>query len=83
VESQWEDINPHEQGWPRRRYYRMTQDGAERAPHEHPAQAPAPVHDLELNLDGALDCAPRCSDRSPASRALVVYRGERGSGHQR
>src|SRR6185437_4354188 len=28
LESWWEDTDPHEQGRPRRRYYRLTQDGA-------------------------------------------------------
>lgn len=31
VESRWEDEDPHEQGRPRRRYYKLTPDGAERA----------------------------------------------------
>jgi PadR family transcriptional regulator, regulatory protein PadR len=32
VESDWEDgIDPHEQGRPRRRYYKITPDGAEQA----------------------------------------------------
>src|SRR5512135_1764924 len=31
VESRWEDIKPAEEGRPRRRYYRLTEDGAERA----------------------------------------------------
>jgi PadR family transcriptional regulator PadR len=31
VESRWEDTSPSERGRPRRRYYRMTEDGAERA----------------------------------------------------
>ena len=31
LESRWEDISPREQGRPRRRYYRLTKDGAERA----------------------------------------------------
>jgi DNA-binding PadR family transcriptional regulator len=31
LESAWEDIDPHEQGRPRRRYYTLTPDGAERA----------------------------------------------------
>src|SRR5437660_11211890 len=29
--SRWEDIDPGKQGRPRRRYYRLTEDGAERA----------------------------------------------------
>jgi DNA-binding PadR family transcriptional regulator len=29
--SRWEDINPQTEGRPRRRYYRLTEDGAERA----------------------------------------------------
>jgi PadR family transcriptional regulator, regulatory protein PadR len=31
VESRWEDADPQHEGRPRRRYYRFTQDGAERA----------------------------------------------------
>ena len=31
LESRWEDASPHEQGRPRRRYYRLTEDGAGRA----------------------------------------------------
>lgn len=31
LESRWENASPHEQGRPRRRYYRLTTDGAERA----------------------------------------------------
>ncbi|MGO8958694.1 MAG: PadR family transcriptional regulator [Streptosporangiaceae bacterium] len=32
LESSWEDeANAHEEGRPRRRYYRLTEDGAERA----------------------------------------------------
>jgi|SRR3954447_18700193 PadR family transcriptional regulator PadR len=31
VISCWEDINPQDEGRPRRRYYRLTEDGAERA----------------------------------------------------
>lgn len=29
--SRWEDIDPHEHGRPRRRYYRLTSDGAQRS----------------------------------------------------
>jgi len=29
--SRWEDINPATEGRPRRRYYKLTEDGAERA----------------------------------------------------
>jgi PadR family transcriptional regulator PadR len=29
--SRWEDIEPEDEGRPRRRYYRLTEDGAERA----------------------------------------------------
>jgi PadR family transcriptional regulator PadR len=29
--SRWEDIKPQDEGRPRRRYYRLTEDGAERA----------------------------------------------------
>jgi len=31
LESRWEDIDPVVEGRPRRRYYRLSQDGAERA----------------------------------------------------
>jgi PadR family transcriptional regulator PadR len=31
VISRWEDITPRDEGRPRRRYYRLTEDGAERA----------------------------------------------------
>jgi len=31
LESRWEDVSPHEQGRPRRRYYALTSDGAELA----------------------------------------------------
>src|SRR5580693_3129395 len=31
LESRWEDASPQEEGRPRRRYYRLTEDGAERA----------------------------------------------------
>jgi PadR family transcriptional regulator PadR len=31
LESHWEDVKPEEEGRPRRRYYRLTEDGAESA----------------------------------------------------
>jgi DNA-binding PadR family transcriptional regulator len=31
LESRWEEIDSHEEGRPRRRYYKMTEDGAELA----------------------------------------------------
>jgi DNA-binding PadR family transcriptional regulator len=31
LESRWEDVDPHNEGRPRRRYYRLNPDGAERA----------------------------------------------------
>lgn len=31
LESRWEDAVPHDEGRPRRRYYKLTEDGAERA----------------------------------------------------
>jgi DNA-binding PadR family transcriptional regulator len=31
LESRWEDASPQQEGRPRRRYYRLTEDGAERA----------------------------------------------------
>lgn len=31
LDSRWEDVDPSEQGRPRRRYYQLSPDGAERA----------------------------------------------------
>jgi DNA-binding PadR family transcriptional regulator len=31
LESRWEEVDPHQQGRPRRRYYRLTDEGAESA----------------------------------------------------
>jgi PadR family transcriptional regulator PadR len=31
LESRWEDVDPHQEARPRRRYYRLSRDGAERA----------------------------------------------------
>ncbi|WP_239139367.1 PadR family transcriptional regulator [Sphaerisporangium krabiense] len=31
LDSRWEEADPHEQGRPRRRYYKLTPNGAERA----------------------------------------------------
>jgi PadR family transcriptional regulator PadR len=31
LESRWEDVVPQDEGRPRRRYYKLTQEGAERA----------------------------------------------------
>ncbi|MBB6557277.1 PadR family transcriptional regulator [Nonomuraea rubra] len=31
LESRWEETDPHQQGRPRRRYYRLTRDGIEQA----------------------------------------------------
>jgi DNA-binding PadR family transcriptional regulator len=31
LESHWEDVDPAERGRPRRRYYQLTEEGAERA----------------------------------------------------
>jgi len=53
LESWWEDINPEEEGRPRRRYYRLTQDGAERA-RIALAQATTPVS----AVDGVLRPVP-------------------------
>lgn len=47
LESHWEDAVPQDEGRPRRRYYRMTQDGAERA-RIALAQAATPVAALNL-----------------------------------
>jgi PadR family transcriptional regulator, regulatory protein PadR len=33
LESRWEAVSPHEEGRPRRRYYRLSLDGAEQARH--------------------------------------------------
>ena len=31
LDSWWEDVNPREEGRPRRRYYKLTEEGAQRA----------------------------------------------------
>jgi PadR family transcriptional regulator, regulatory protein PadR len=49
VTSRWEDITPHDEGRPRRRYYRLTEDGAERA-RTALAQATTSVAALGLGL---------------------------------
>jgi DNA-binding PadR family transcriptional regulator len=49
LESRWEDANPAEEGRPRRRYYKLTEDGAERA-RIALAQATTSVSALGLRL---------------------------------
>ena len=49
VTSRWEDIIPQDEGRPRRRYYELTEDGAERA-RVALAQATTPVTALSLRL---------------------------------
>jgi PadR family transcriptional regulator, regulatory protein PadR len=49
LESRWEDIKPEDEGRPRRRYYRLTQDGAEHA-RIALAQAATSVTTLGLSL---------------------------------
>jgi DNA-binding PadR family transcriptional regulator len=50
--SRWEDIKPQDQGRPRRRYYRLSEDGAERA-RLALAQARTPVSAMELRVRSA------------------------------
>lgn len=45
LESHWEDAEPRQQGRPRRRYYRLTREGAELA-RAALAHAHAPVADI-------------------------------------
>jgi DNA-binding PadR family transcriptional regulator len=47
LDSRWEDANPAEEGRPRRRYYKLTEDGAERA---RIALAQATTSTATLNL---------------------------------
>lgn len=47
LESRWEDVVPRDEGRPRRRYYRLTDDGAERA---RPAVARASVSLARLSV---------------------------------
>lgn len=49
LESHFEDIDPHEAARPRRRYYRLTPDGVERA-RLALAQARTKVGPLQLNV---------------------------------
>jgi PadR family transcriptional regulator PadR len=48
LESSWENVKPEDEGRPRRRYYRLTKDGAERA-RIALAQATTSVTALGLN----------------------------------
>lgn len=54
LESRWEDTVPQDEGRPRRRYYQMTQDGAERA-RIALAQATTSVTNLGLHPSPAGD----------------------------
>jgi PadR family transcriptional regulator, regulatory protein PadR len=47
--SRWENIKPEDEGRPRRRYYRLTEDGAERA-RLALAQAATPVSTITVGL---------------------------------
>ena len=47
--SRWEDIKPEDEGRPRRRYYRLTKDGAEQA-RIALAQATTSVSALQLRV---------------------------------
>src|ERR1700755_1489597 len=47
LESRWEDAVPQEEGRPRRRYYKLTEDGAQRA---RIALAPATTSGTPLGL---------------------------------
>lgn len=49
LESRWEDVTPQEEGRPRRRYYRLTEDGAERA-RDALAQATVSITSLGVRL---------------------------------
>ena len=49
LESRWEDASPHEEGRSRRRYYRLTKDGAEQA-RVALAQATSSVSTLGLRI---------------------------------
>lgn len=52
LESRWEDVSPSEKGRPRRRYYRLTEDGAG---HAAIALAQAPT---SISAIGALRTRP-------------------------
>lgn len=54
LESHWEDVSPKDEGRPRRRYYRLTEDGAERA-RIALAQATSSVSTLRLRVRPASD----------------------------
>lgn len=49
VESRWEDIDSRAEGRPRRRYYKMTGDGAERA-RAALARAATPISTIGLRI---------------------------------
>ncbi|GIH25135.1 hypothetical protein Aph01nite_34450 [Acrocarpospora phusangensis] len=58
LESHFEDIDPHAAGRPRRRYYRLTPDGAEQA-HKALAQAPTKIANLFGLRSRLLPAVPR------------------------
>jgi PadR family transcriptional regulator, regulatory protein PadR len=49
LESRWEEVDPQEEGRPRRRYYRLTTDGAEQV-RAALAQAATSVNAINLKL---------------------------------
>lgn len=51
LESRWEEIDPVKEGRPKRRYYRLSPDSAERARHAL-ATARTPVNQLLPGLNG-------------------------------
>jgi PadR family transcriptional regulator len=53
LESRWEDIDPIREGRPRRRYYRLSPDGAE--------YARTALKDARIQLSSFLDWSPKPS----------------------
>lgn len=59
LQSRWEEIDPHDAGRPRRRFYRLSPEGAERARHElarrqAPARLVRPAHPPRLAHQGGV-----------------------------
>ena len=75
LESRWEDASPSQQGRPLRRYYQLTEDGAERARHAL-AQATTPVGTV-LRVRPAGGLALHASAERPCSRLARHVRPER------
>lgn len=75
LESRWEEIDPAAEGRPKRRYYRLSPEGAERARHAL-ATARTPVDRLlsgaKVLHDETCSCDPRYLMSCPKMAAAIL-----------